>query len=152
MWRFARMLRGFRTKLGSYRAAMRLHSSVRVRRASASLTDLAALLRRTLQRIRTVTEAFHLVLHTSPNSQHPSATLGYWKTLDDDYHWHIEILPILEAKARSYTFKESLLFSGHVGDGSEAAAQGEDLIPIPDSNEREWGRDPMRRPNAIAAR
>jgi UDPglucose--hexose-1-phosphate uridylyltransferase len=71
-----------------------------------SLTDLAALLRRTLQRIRSVTEAFHLVLHTSPNSQHPSATLGYWKTLDDDYHWHIEILPILEAKARSYTFKE----------------------------------------------
>ena len=71
-----------------------------------TLTDLAALLRRTLQRIRTVTEAFHLVLHTSPNSQHPSATLGYWKTLDDDYHWHIEILPILEAKARSYTFKE----------------------------------------------
>jgi hypothetical protein len=34
------------------------------------------------------------------------ATLGYWKTLDEDYHWHIEILPILEAKARSYTFKE----------------------------------------------
>jgi UDPglucose--hexose-1-phosphate uridylyltransferase len=71
-----------------------------------TLTDLAALLRRTLQRIRTVTEAFHLVLHTSPNSQHPSATLGYWKTLDDDYHWHIEILPIIEAKAKSYTFKE----------------------------------------------
>jgi UDPglucose--hexose-1-phosphate uridylyltransferase len=71
-----------------------------------TLTDLAALLRRTLQRVRTVAEAFHLVLHTSPNSQHPSATLGYWKTLDDDYHWHIEILPIVEAKARSYTFKE----------------------------------------------
>ena len=72
-----------------------------------SVTDLAALLRRTLQRIRTVTEAFHLVLHTSPNSQHPSAILGYWKTLDEDYHWHIEILPIVEAKARSYTFKET---------------------------------------------
>src|ERR1035438_8804838 len=71
-----------------------------------SLTDLASLLRRTLQRIRTVTESFHLVLHTSPNSQHPSSTLGYWNTLDDDYHWHIEILPILESKARSYTFKE----------------------------------------------
>jgi UDPglucose--hexose-1-phosphate uridylyltransferase len=71
-----------------------------------SLTDLAALLRRTLQRIRTVTEAFHLVLHTSPNSQHPSEAMGYWKTLDDDYHWHIEILPILAAKAKSYTFKE----------------------------------------------
>jgi UDPglucose--hexose-1-phosphate uridylyltransferase len=69
-------------------------------------TNLAALLRRTLQRIRTVTESFHLVLHTSPNSLHPSKTLGYWKTIDDDYHWHIEIMPVLAAKARSYTFKE----------------------------------------------
>jgi UDPglucose--hexose-1-phosphate uridylyltransferase len=36
-----------------------------------NLSDLATLLRRTLQRIRTVAEAFHLVLHTSPNHQHP---------------------------------------------------------------------------------
>jgi UDPglucose--hexose-1-phosphate uridylyltransferase len=71
-----------------------------------SINDLAALLRRTLQRIRTVTESFHLVLHTSPNSLHSSESLGYWATLDDDYHWHIEILPVLEAKAKSYTFKE----------------------------------------------
>jgi len=71
-----------------------------------NLTDLAALLRRTLQRIRATTESFHLVLHTSPNSRHQSESLGYWKTLDDDYHWHVEILPILEAKAKSYTFKE----------------------------------------------
>ena len=71
-----------------------------------NLIDMAALLRRTLQRIRSITEAFHLVLHTSPNSQHASETLGYWKTLDEDYHWHIEILPIVEAKSKSYTFKE----------------------------------------------
>lgn len=70
------------------------------------VTDLAALLRHTLQRIRTITEAFHLVLHTSPNSRHGSEALGYWKTLDEDYHWHIEILPVVEAKAKSYTFKE----------------------------------------------
>jgi len=68
--------------------------------------NLAALLRRTLQRVRSVTEEFHLVLHTSPNSLHPSNTLGYWKTIDEDYHWHIEILPVLGSKARSYTFKE----------------------------------------------
>lgn len=68
--------------------------------------NLAALLRRTLQRIRALTESFHLVLHTSPNSLHPSKTLGFWKTIDDDYHWHIEIMPVLAAKARSYTFKE----------------------------------------------
>jgi UDPglucose--hexose-1-phosphate uridylyltransferase len=68
--------------------------------------NLAALLRRTLQRVRTVTEDFHLVLHTSPSSQHPSKNLGYWKTIDDDYHWHIEIMPVVPSKAKSYTFKE----------------------------------------------
>ena len=68
--------------------------------------NLAALLRRTLQRIRTITDAFHLVLHTSPSSIHPSKNLGYWKTIDEDYHWHIEILPVLVSKSRSYTFKE----------------------------------------------
>jgi UDPglucose--hexose-1-phosphate uridylyltransferase len=70
------------------------------------LGELAAILRRTLQRIRTVGEDFHLVLHTSPNSLHPSKTLGYWKTIEDDYHWHIEILPVIGSKSRSYTFKE----------------------------------------------
>ncbi len=87
----------------------RSHESAFERTGSArvgSVTDLASLLQRTLQRIRTVTESFHLVLHTAPNNLHPSSSLGYWKTLDDDYHWHIEILPILEAKAKSYTFKE----------------------------------------------
>jgi len=70
------------------------------------MRELGALLRRTLQRIRTITEDFHLVLHTSPNSLHRSGNLGYWKTIDEDYHWHIEILPILASKAKSYTFKE----------------------------------------------
>jgi UDPglucose--hexose-1-phosphate uridylyltransferase len=70
------------------------------------MVDLGILLRRTLQRIRTITEEFHLVLHTSPNSLHRSETLGYWKTLDDDYHWHLEIMPILASKNKSYTFKE----------------------------------------------
>ncbi len=68
--------------------------------------NLAALLRRTLQRVRTVTEEFHLVLHTSPSAFHPLKNLGYWKTIDDDYHWHIEILPVIGGKAKSYTFKE----------------------------------------------
>jgi len=72
----------------------------------AMMQDLGALLRRTLQRIRTLTEDFHLVLHTAPNSLRGSESLGYWKTLDDDYHWHIEIMPVLPGRSRSYTFKE----------------------------------------------
>jgi len=71
-----------------------------------SLRDLGALLRRTLQRIRTITDEFHLVMHTSPNSLHASESLGYWKTIDEDYHWHIEILPVIGGKSKSYTFKE----------------------------------------------
>jgi UDPglucose--hexose-1-phosphate uridylyltransferase len=71
-----------------------------------SVRDLAALLRRTLKRVLGVTDAFHLVLHTSPNTLHRNAVLGYWKTIDDDYHWHLEIMPILPGKSKSYTFKE----------------------------------------------
>ncbi len=71
-----------------------------------ALLDMAALLRRTLIRIRSIAEDFHLVLHTSPNTQHKSESLGYWKTLDEDYHWHMEIMPIIGGKAKSYTFKE----------------------------------------------
>jgi UDPglucose--hexose-1-phosphate uridylyltransferase len=71
-----------------------------------SMLDLGALLRRTLQRIRTVSNEFHLVLHTAPNTLHRSKSLDYWKTIDDDYHWHVEILPVVGGKAKSYTFKE----------------------------------------------
>ena len=74
---------------------------------------------RGLARIRSITENFHLVLHTSPNTQHGSESLGYWKTIDEDYHWHIEILPIIASKAKSYTFKE-VYFSPLT---SETAAQ-----------------------------
>ncbi len=73
----------------------------------ARLCDLAGLLRRTLARIRHVAEAFHLVLHTAPNRSRQSSSLGYWTTLDEDYHWHIEILPILASKPKSYSFKET---------------------------------------------
>jgi len=70
------------------------------------IADFGILLRRTLQRIRTITEEFHLVLHTAPNTMHRSDVLGYWTTIDDDYHWHVEIMPILASKNKSYTFKE----------------------------------------------
>ena len=69
--------------------------------------DLASLLRRTLIRIRSISEDFHLVLHTLPNTSPQSELLDYWKTIDEDYHWHIEILPIVPSRAKSYTFKET---------------------------------------------
>ena len=81
-------------------------------------TNLAALLRRTLQRVRSVTEDFHLVLHTAPSSLHPSKNLGYWKTIDEDYHWHIEILPILGSKSRVLHIQRGLLFPRQLRDRS----------------------------------
>jgi UDPglucose--hexose-1-phosphate uridylyltransferase len=72
-----------------------------------ALRDCAGLLRRMLTRIRSVTESFHLVVHTAPNTQHQSKVLNYWRTIQDDYHWHIEILPILQERQKSYSFKET---------------------------------------------
>jgi UDPglucose--hexose-1-phosphate uridylyltransferase len=47
------------------------------------------------------------VVHTAPNTQHQSRALNYWRTIDADYHWHIEILPILQERQKSYSFKET---------------------------------------------
>ena len=69
---------------------------------------LAALLRRVLRRIRLIAPAYHLVVHTAPNTIHPKSETSttYWKTIADDYHWHIEILPIMETRSKSYGVKE----------------------------------------------
>lgn len=68
---------------------------------------MAALLRRILRRIRQVAPAYHLVVHSSPNLFHPKGEVSmYWKTIAEDYHWHIEILPIVETRSKSYSIKE----------------------------------------------
>ena len=68
--------------------------------------QLARLLKSILRRLSTVAKASHLVLHTSPNVNARPYRTGAWRTLAEDYHWHIEILPIIAGKSRSYTFKE----------------------------------------------
>jgi len=68
--------------------------------------QLARLLKSTLHRLSFVAKASHLVLHTSPNVNANPHRPGAWKTLAEDYHWHIEILPIIPGKSRSYSFKE----------------------------------------------
>jgi UDPglucose--hexose-1-phosphate uridylyltransferase len=76
-------------------------------RAGSNRRHLAALLGRVLRRLEKVAPAFHLVVHTSPNTRSKKGELaGYWKTLADDYHWHIEIMPIVESRSKSYSIKE----------------------------------------------
>ena len=69
--------------------------------------QLAALLGRVLRRLEKVAPAYHLVVHTAPSTRGKKGELaGYWKTLAEDYHWHIEILPIVETRSKSYSIKE----------------------------------------------
>ena len=76
-------------------------------RPGSNRRQLAALLGRVLRRLEKVAPAFHLVVHTSPNTKSKKGELaGYWKTLADDFHWHIEIMPIVERRSKSYSIKE----------------------------------------------
>jgi UDPglucose--hexose-1-phosphate uridylyltransferase len=76
-------------------------------RPGSNRRQLAALLGRVLRRLEKVAPAFHLVVHTAPSTKGKKGELsGYWKTLAEDYHWHIEILPIVERRSKSYSIKE----------------------------------------------
>jgi len=66
----------------------------------------ARLLKSVLLRLEAVAPTYHLVLHSSPNLAAKFQTSGIWKTLADDYHWHVEILPVIPSKAKSYALKE----------------------------------------------
>jgi len=73
---------------------------------SEDVPELAGVLRRSLARAQRITDAFHMVLHTTPNTSTQRGVTVQWTTLADDYHWHIEVLPIAERRTRSYSIKE----------------------------------------------
>jgi UDPglucose--hexose-1-phosphate uridylyltransferase len=76
-------------------------------RPEARRQDLAALFGRVLRRLAQVAENYHLVIHTAPNAAEPTGELtDFARHLADDYHWHIEILPIVELRSKSYSIKE----------------------------------------------
>jgi UDPglucose--hexose-1-phosphate uridylyltransferase len=87
--------------------------------------NLAAMLGRMLRRLRQVSQDYHLVVHTSPNEgQNKGELADYWRTISSDYHWHIEVLPIVQSRSKSYSIKE-VYFNGLL---PEAAAERLRLI------------------------
>ncbi len=71
-------------------------------RPGSNRRQLAALLGRVLRRLEKVAPAYHLVVHTSPNTKNKKGELaGYWKTLPDDYHWHIRCRMITTGTSKS---------------------------------------------------
>jgi UDPglucose--hexose-1-phosphate uridylyltransferase len=76
-------------------------------RPSSNRRNLAAVLGRMIRRLQNISHDYHLVLHTSPNTLQTKGELSaYWSSIADDYHWHIEVLPILARRSKSYSFKE----------------------------------------------
>ena len=89
--------------------------------------NLASLLGRTLRRLTHLTENYHMVVHTAPNTLQTKGELSdYWRTIAGDYHWHIEILPIVERRSKSYSIKE-VYFNGTLPE--EAAERLRQLDP-----------------------
>ncbi len=85
------------------------------------------MLGRTLRRLLQVSGNYHMVLHTAPNTLQTKGELSeYWRTIAGDYHWHIEILPIVEAQSKSYSIKE-IYFNGTLPE--EAAERLRQLDP-----------------------
>lgn len=68
--------------------------------------ELAGLLRHTLQRVEQAGEGYHLALHSAPNTVATLGKVGFWDSLEDDFHWHIEVVPLLPRKPRPYIAKE----------------------------------------------
>ncbi len=60
------------------------------------IRDLATALKQVLTRLKTVLgdPPFNYILHTAPFRRH-RAKGGSWKTIEEDYHWHIELIPRL---------------------------------------------------------
>ena len=66
----------------------------------------ARILRSVLRRLEIISPSYHLVLHTCPNVNAKFERTGNWQTLSDDYHWHVEILPMVPERSKPYTVKE----------------------------------------------
>jgi len=61
----------------------------------AARMDLARILKLVLSKIKKALgdPPYNFIFHTAPFRRASKA--GYWKTLDNDFHWHIEIIPRL---------------------------------------------------------
>jgi UDPglucose--hexose-1-phosphate uridylyltransferase len=61
------------------------------------LLRLARFLKLALLRVEKISDRLRLVLHTEPNLAATDADPDRWKTVREDFHWHIEIYPEMEA-------------------------------------------------------
>jgi UDPglucose--hexose-1-phosphate uridylyltransferase len=70
----------------------KLHSSAFCRMGAGQIANLSRILRDVLQKLDQCLDGppYNLSLHDRP---FPRPRAGYWKTIEDDFHWHLEVLP-----------------------------------------------------------
>jgi UDPglucose--hexose-1-phosphate uridylyltransferase len=68
--------------------------------------QLARFLKSVLLRLESVSQDYHLALHTTPNLNAKFERTDHWRTLLDDFHWHFELVPVPLSTSRSYSLKE----------------------------------------------
>jgi len=90
--------------------------------------ELARLLRHTLQRVEQVAEGYQFVLHSAPNISGTLARVGFWSSLEEDFHWHLELMPLVGRKPRPYVAKEMYFTTV----SPEAAAARLRALPVAD--------------------
>ena len=71
------------------------HSPDFISLKSNEISELAKVLKLCLSKLITALNdpPYNIILHTAPFRRTTRA--GYWKTIDEDFHWHLEIMPRL---------------------------------------------------------
>lgn len=92
---------------------------------------LARFLKSVLQRLENFTHDYHLVLHTTPNVKAKYDKRGHWQSLELDFHWHFEILPVVTMRSRSYSVKEVYYNSLLPEDAAEALRAATAAVAVP---------------------
>jgi len=81
--------------------APRRHSHDFAAMDDAQILRLARHLREVILRMKESLDdpPYNFLLHTAPSFQVKNARVGYWTTIEHDWHWHFEILPRLTKTA-----------------------------------------------------
>ncbi len=76
----------------------------------ARVASLASLLKSGLRRVEKISDSLHVVVHTEPNVEGHRPSREWWRSIADDFHWHIEINPDIEGQRR-FLGSEGLYFN-----------------------------------------
>jgi UDPglucose--hexose-1-phosphate uridylyltransferase len=76
----------------------------------ARVRSLAGFLKTCLLRVEKISPALHVVVHTEPNLAARGWMPDWWRTVTEDFHWHIEIHPQIEGE-RSFLGTEGFHYN-----------------------------------------